>query len=65
MDTATLKASANELCDRVRPKIDEAKEELGRINGRLTGFIKDHPAVCLFGALALGYVVARLARHQH
>lgn len=65
MDTATLKATADELRDRVRPKIDEAKQELGRINGRITGFIADHPAVCLLGALALGYVVARLARHEH
>jgi hypothetical protein len=30
----------------------------------MTDVIQDHPAACLLGALALGYLVARLARHQ-
>ena len=64
MDTATIRKSVDDLGQRVRPKIEEAKEKLGRINGRATGFIKDHPAACLLGALALGYLVARLARRQ-
>lgn len=64
MDTATIKKSVDDLGQRVRPKIEQAKEELGRTNGQATGFIKDHPAACLLGALALGYLVARLARRQ-
>ena len=53
-----------DLSARVRPKIEEAKQQLGRINGRITSLIQDHPAACLLGALALGYLVARIARHQ-
>jgi hypothetical protein len=64
MDTATIKKTVDDLGQRVRPKIEQAKEKLGRINGRATGFIQDHPAACLLGALALGYLVARLARRQ-
>ena len=64
METTSFKESVDDLGDRVRPKIEEAKEKLGRINGRVTGFVQDHPAACLFGALALGYLVARLARRQ-
>ena len=64
MDTASLKESVDDLKDRVRPKIEEAKQQIGHINGRITSFIQDHPAACLFGALALGYLVARIARHQ-
>lgn len=64
MDTASFKASVEDLGDRVRPKIEEAKQQFGRMNGRITTFIQDHPAACLLGALALGYLVARLARHQ-
>jgi len=64
MDTATIKKSVDDLGQRVRPKIEQAKEKLGHLNGRATGFIKDHPAACLLGALALGYLVARLARRQ-
>lgn len=64
MDTTSFKASIDDLGDRVRPKIKEVKEQIGRVNGRITGFIQDHPAACLLGALALGYLVARVARHQ-
>ena len=64
MDTATIRKSADDLGQRVRPKIEQAKEELGRSNGRVASFIQDHPAACLLGALALGCLVARLARRQ-
>ena len=45
-------------------KIEQAKQQLGQLNGRITTFIKDHPAACLLGAVALGYLVARVARRQ-
>jgi len=64
MDTASSKASVEDIGDRVRPKIDEAKQQFGRMNGRITSSIQDHPAVWLLGALALGYMVARLARRR-
>jgi hypothetical protein len=64
MNTARFKASVDELSDRVRPKIEEAKQKIGLINGKVTSFIQDHPAACLFGAIALGYLVARVARRQ-
>ncbi len=64
METTSFKESINDLSDRVRPKIEEVKQRLGRVNGRITGFLQDHPAACLLGAIALGYVVARIARNQ-
>jgi hypothetical protein len=64
METTSFKASVDDLTDRVRPKIEEVKEQIARINGRMTTFIQDHPAACLLGAIALGYLVARMARHQ-
>ncbi len=65
MDTTVIKESIDNLSSRVRPKIEEAKQEIGRVNGRITSLIEKHPAACLLGALALGYLVARIARHQH
>jgi len=65
MDTSSIKDSVDSLGDRVRPKIEEAKEEIGRVSGRIRSFIQDHPAACLVGAVALGYLVARVARYQH
>ena len=64
MNTTSIKESVNDLSDQVRPKIEEAKQKLSHVNGRITTFIQDHPAACLLGAIALGYVVARIARNQ-
>jgi hypothetical protein len=65
MDTSSIKHSVDSLSERVRPKIEEVKEDIGRVNGRIRSFIQDHPAACLAGAVALGYLVARVARYQH
>ena len=59
-----LRNSVEDVGDRIRPRIEDAKRRLGRLNGEVTGFIKDHPAACLLGAVALGYFVARVARSQ-
>ena len=65
METTSIKKSVDNLSNRVRPKIEEAKQELGRTGGRITSLIQEHPAACLAGAIALGYLVARVARYQH
>ncbi len=68
MDTINLKSSlednVNSLSDRVWPKVEEAKRRLRSLNGQTMALIKEHPAACLLGAAALGYLVARLARRQ-
>jgi hypothetical protein len=64
MDTTSIKNSVDNLSDRVRPKLDEAKQEIGRVYGRIRSLIQDHPTACLVGAVALGYFVARVARYQ-
>jgi hypothetical protein len=65
MDTTAIKNTVDDLSDRVRPKIEEARQEIGRVSGRITNFIQNRPATCLLGAVALGYLVARIARSQH
>jgi len=54
--------SANEAQARSNFSVEEVRERLDEINERIKGFIRQRPAACLFGALALGYVVARVAR---
>ena len=63
METS-LGNSVEDIGERIRPRIEDAKRRLGEIDGRITGFIKDHPAACLLGAVALGYLVARVARSR-
>lgn len=64
MDVATFTESAEKLGHRAGQKIDEAKGRASRLNGWAMTFIQKHPAACLLGALAVGYLVARVARHH-
>ena len=64
MDEASLKERVDNLGESVGSKLEEARQQVGRISGRITNFIQDHAAACLLGALALGYLVARVARRQ-
>jgi len=64
MDKTTTEAKASDIRDEIRAPIEAAKERLRSLNQRAQSYIKEHPAACLMGALALGYVVARLARRR-
>jgi hypothetical protein len=44
------------------PQLEAVKERLVAINESVVGFVKAHPAQCLLGAIALGYLAGRLAR---
>jgi len=50
--------------DGIRPRIEELKARIVSLNDRAKGFIKEHPAACLMGALGLGYLFARIARRK-
>jgi hypothetical protein len=60
--TNRMEEAARAFEDRVRPRIDEAKQQLSDLNGKVTSFIKENPGKCLLGAVAVGYIIARLAR---
>jgi hypothetical protein len=64
MDTTTFDRTVDEVAGHLRPRLEEAKRQLGRLDGRLTAFVKDHPGASLLGAVALGYLVARVARRR-
>jgi hypothetical protein len=55
----------SDLSDRLGPQIEEARRRLRSVNSQATQVISDHPAVCLLGALGLGYLIARVARRQN
>jgi hypothetical protein len=59
--TQHLEDTARELGERVRPQIEEAKRRLSEINGQVTSYIKANPGKCVLGALALGYIVGKIA----
>jgi ElaB/YqjD/DUF883 family membrane-anchored ribosome-binding protein len=60
----TLKEAAETLGERARPHLQEGRRRLESLNSKAKALINDHPAACVLGALALGYLVARLARRE-
>jgi hypothetical protein len=54
----------NDGNDGLGSRIEELRERIVSLNDRAKGFIKEHPAACLMGALGLGYLVARIARRR-
>jgi hypothetical protein len=56
-----MEDTAREIGERVRPQIEHAKQRLSEINGQVTRYIKANPGKCLLGALAVGYIVGKIA----
>jgi hypothetical protein len=65
MDTTSFERSVDDIGDRLRPQVEEAKRRIAWLDGRARSFIGEHPAACVLGALTLGYLVARVARRQN
>jgi len=51
-----------ELGERVRPQIEDARRRLSSFNEQAVSYIKENPGQCVLGALALGYIVGKIAR---
>ena len=53
-----------DLEERFAPKIEEAKEQLHAMNGRIQGFIRENPGTSLLAAVGVGYLIGRLASRK-
>lgn len=56
-----LENAASGVEARVRPEVDVVKERLAEVNAKVVSFIKAYPAQCLVGAVAIGFLVGRIA----
>ncbi len=63
-DQTETSVSPDDADQGMRPPIEELKGRLEILNARVKGFIRERPAACLAGALALGYLVARIVRRR-
>lgn len=61
-NTADLESALREASEQVKPHVEEAKRRLDSWNERATTYIKENPGKCLLGALAVGFVVGKIAR---
>ena len=45
----------------ITPRLEEAQEALGDLNRRFLAFARERPGTCIVGALALGFVIGKIA----
>ena len=62
--TEKIEETAREIGARVRPQIDEARKKLESMNTSAIAFIKENPGKCLVGAVALGFLVGKIASRR-
>jgi ElaB/YqjD/DUF883 family membrane-anchored ribosome-binding protein len=62
--TERIEETARELGERVRPQIENAKQRLSSLNDSATEYIKENPGKCLVGALAIGYLIGKIASRR-
>jgi len=59
--TEKIEETARELGARVKPQIEEARRRMSSLNSSATAYIKENPGKCVIGAIAIGYVIGKLA----
>jgi len=59
-----IESKARQLQSRVGPEIREAAKGLEDLNARIVSFIRQRPGTCLLGALALGFIVGKIASRR-
>ena len=57
-----IESTVREVGARVRPQLNDAKRRLTSLNGDVTGYIKENPGRCLIGAIAVGFLIGKIAR---
>jgi hypothetical protein len=62
MDTLNFEENVDHSNDGVGPRIEQATQRLSQLGGSIKAFVSEHPGACLLGALAVGYLAARVAR---
>ena len=62
--TEKIEETARELSARVRPQIDEARKKLESMNTSAVAFIKENPGKCVIGAIAVGFLIGKIASRR-
>jgi len=64
VNSQNLQDKARQLQDTVLPQLDEARRNLEDLNTRAASFIRANPGTCLLGAIAVGFIVGRIASRR-
>ena len=55
---------AERIEDRIGPRLEQARQTLSRLDERIVDFARERPGTLLLGALALGFVLGKLASRR-
>ncbi len=64
MNPQQMQDRARELQERIVPQLDEARRNLVDLNTRTIAFIRANPGTCLVGAVAVGFLIGKLASRR-
>jgi hypothetical protein len=59
-----LQDKARQLQENLLPQIEDARRNLEDMNTRVVSFIRANPGTCLLGAVAVGFIVGRIASRR-
>jgi ElaB/YqjD/DUF883 family membrane-anchored ribosome-binding protein len=59
-----LQDKARQLQENMLPQLEEARRNLEDMNTRVVSFVRANPGTCLLGAVAVGFIVGRLASRR-
>ncbi|MDP2307942.1 MAG: hypothetical protein Q8P18_18090 [Pseudomonadota bacterium] len=57
----TSHSLTGDLESQIAPRIQEARENLTRLNEGAMAFVRARPVTCVIGAVALGFIVGKIA----
>ncbi len=61
MNPQQIQDRAREIQERIVPQMDEARRNLVDLNNRVVSFIRANPGTCLLGAVAVGFLIGKIA----
>jgi ElaB/YqjD/DUF883 family membrane-anchored ribosome-binding protein len=64
MNPQQIQDRAREIQERLVPQIDEARRNRVDINNRVVSFVRANPGTCLLGAVAVGFLVGKIASRR-
>lgn len=55
---------AREFQEQLGPQLENAAHNLKELDARARSFIRENPGTCLLGAVALGFLIGKLASRR-
>ena len=62
--TEKIEETARELGARVRPQIEEARRRFTSMSDSAGAYIKENPGKCMVGAIAIGFLIGKIASRR-